>query len=154
MKQSIGCVSVLVADYDEAIAYYTNVLGFSLVRDDAVAEGKRWVLVAPKGALECGLLLAKAKNNAERSTIGRQTAGRVFIFLHTDDFARDYRMFSERGVRFIESPREEAYGTVAVFEDFYGNRWDLLQTKKEPNQTLQPTAPSSRDCSQTLANKR
>jgi catechol 2,3-dioxygenase-like lactoylglutathione lyase family enzyme len=144
MKQSIGCVSVLVRDYDEAMAYYTKILGFRLVRDDLVAEGKRWVLVAPPGALEGGLLLAKAKNDAERSAIGRQAAGRVFLFLHTDDFRRDYRVFLERGVRFVESPREEAYGTVAVFEDLYGNRWDLLQTRKEPNQSLQPNAPGGR----------
>lgn len=130
MKQSIGCVAVLVTDYDEAIAYYTRVLGFRLVQDDAITAGKRWVVVAPPGALECGLLLAKAKNEAELSAVGRQTGGRVFLFLHTDDFWRDYRAFLDRGVRFAESPREEVYGTVAVFEDLYGNRWDLLQLKK------------------------
>lgn len=130
MKQSIGCVAVLVTDYDEAIAYYTRVLGFRLVQDDAITAGKRWVVVAPPGALEGGLLLAKAKNEAELSAVGRQTGGRVFLFLHTDDFWRDYRAFLDRGVRFAESPREEVYGTVAVFEDLYGNRWDLLQPKK------------------------
>ncbi len=130
MKQSIGCVAVLVTDYDEAIAYYTRVLGFRLVQDDAITAGKRWVVVAPPGALEGGLLLAKAKNEAELSAVGRQTGGRVFLFLHTDDFWRDYRAFLDRGVRFAESPREEVYGTVAVFEDLYGNRWDLLQLKK------------------------
>lgn len=130
MKQSIGCVAVLVTDYDEAIAYYTRVLGFRIVQDDAITAGKRWVVVAPPGALECGLLLAKAKNEAELSAVGRQTGGRVFLFLHTDDFWRDYRAFLDRGVRFAESPREEVYGTVAVFEDLYGNRWDLLQLKK------------------------
>jgi catechol 2,3-dioxygenase-like lactoylglutathione lyase family enzyme len=130
MKQSIGCVAVLVTDYDEAIAYYTRVLGFRLLQDDAITAGKRWVVVAPPGALECGLLLAKAKNEAELSAVGRQTGGRVFLFLHTDDFWRDYRAFLDRGVRFAESPREEVYGTVAVFEDLYGNRWDLLQLKK------------------------
>jgi catechol 2,3-dioxygenase-like lactoylglutathione lyase family enzyme len=140
MKQFIGCVSVLVRDYDEAIAYYTRVLGFRLVQDEAVGEGKRWVLVAPAGASECGLLLAKAKNEAELSAVGHQTGGRVFLFLHTDDFWRDYRAFSALGVRFAEQPREEAYGTVAVFVDLYGNRWDLLQTKKEPNQPPDPAS--------------
>ena len=131
MKQKIGCVSVLVRDYDEAIAYYTRVLGFRILRDDTLAEGKRWVVVTPASVLDCGLLLAKAKNEAERNSVGHQAGGRVFLFLHTDDFWRDYRVFSERGVRFVESPREEAYGTVAVFEDLYGNRWDLLEMKNE-----------------------
>ena len=138
MKQRIGCVSVLVKDYDEAITYYTRVLGFRLVQDDAIAEGKRWVLVAPMGGSECGLLLAKAKNEAERNAIGHQAGGRVFLFLQTDDFWRDYRVFAERGVNFAESPREEAYGTVAVFEDLYGNRWDLLEMKPLPSQSPQP----------------
>ena len=133
MKENIGCVAVLVKDYDEAIAYYTGVLGFRLVQDDAIADGKRWVLVAPAGASECSLLLAKAKNEAERSAVGNQAGGRVFLFLHTDDFWGDYRVFLERGVHFTESPREEAYGTVAVFEDIYGNRWDLLQMKTKPS---------------------
>ena len=135
MKQNIGCVSLLVRDYDEAIAYYTGVLGFRLVQDDAVAVGKRWVLVAPVGAPDGGLLLAKVKNEEERNAVGRQAGGRVFLFLHTDDFWRDYRVFLERGVRFAESPREEAYGTVAVFEDLYGNRWDLLQMKRTEPKT-------------------
>ena len=130
----------MVRDYDEAITYYTSVLGFRLIQDDAVAEGKRWILVAPAGASECGLLLAKAKNAAERRAVGRQAGGRVFLFLHTDDFWRDYRVLIKRGVRFAESPREEAYGTVAIFEDLYGNRWDLLQIKKEPNQSPEPTS--------------
>lgn len=143
MKQSIGCVSVLVKDYDEAIAYYTGVLGFRLVRDDALAKGKRWVVVAPTGASECGLLLARAKNEAELSAVGRQTGGRVFLFLHTDDFWRDYRGLSERGVRFCEEPREEIYGTVVVFEDVYGNRWDLLQLKTEPTEPTSASASHS-----------
>lgn len=133
MRQSIGCVSVLVRDYDEAIGYYTRVLGLRLVQDEVVAAGKRWVLVAPVGASECRLLLAKAKNEDEQSAIGRQAGGRVFLFLETDDFWRDYHMFTERGVRFAESPREEAYGMVAVFEDLYGNRWDLLQKRRAPS---------------------
>lgn len=138
MKHGIGCVSVLVTDYDEAIAYYTRVLGFQLVQDDVITADKRWVRVAPQGALECSLLLAKAKNETERSTVGRQAGGRVFLFLHTDDFWRDYQAFSKRGVRFTESPRQEAYGTVAVFEDLYGNRWDLLQMKTPATPSLQP----------------
>lgn len=129
MKQNLGSVSVLVPDYDEAIAYYTKVLGFRLVEDDARGEGRRWVRVAPPGATECALLLAKAKNEAERNTIGCQAGGRVFLFLHTDDFWRDYRAFTSQGVQFAEQPREEDYGTVAVFTDRYGNRWDLLQLK-------------------------
>jgi catechol 2,3-dioxygenase-like lactoylglutathione lyase family enzyme len=139
MKQRIGCVSVLVRDYDEAIAYYTRVLGFRLMRDDALDQGKRWVIVSPPGASECGLLLARAKNEAEIGAIGRQTGGRVFLFLETDDFWRDYRTFLARGVCFREAPREETYGTVAVFQDFYGNRWDLLQlksTSSEPPKRL------------------
>lgn len=130
MPQHLSAVSVLVRDYDEAIAYYTGTLGFRLLRDDALGDGKRWVVVAPPGSSETGLLLAKAKNAAELSCVGRQTGGRVFLFLHTDDFWRDFRAFSARGVRFGEPPREEAYGTVAVFEDLSGNRWDLLQLKR------------------------
>ena len=132
MKQSIAHVSVLVRDYDEAIAYYTGVLGFRLVEDATLAPGKRWVLVAPTGSSECSLLLAKAKNESELKSVGQQSGGRVFLFLQTDDFWRDYRAFAARGVRFCEEPREESYGTVVVFEDFYGNRWDLLQ-RRPPN---------------------
>jgi catechol 2,3-dioxygenase-like lactoylglutathione lyase family enzyme len=128
MKQSIGYVSVVVRDYDEAIAYYTKMLGFNLVEDRAL-EGKRWVLVAPPGSSECRLLLARAKNESELKAVGNQTGGRVFLFLHTDDFWRDYQAFVSRGVRFCEAPREESYGRVAVFEDLYGNRWDLLELK-------------------------
>jgi catechol 2,3-dioxygenase-like lactoylglutathione lyase family enzyme len=123
----IGYISLLVRDYDEAIAYYTTVLGFRLVEDTALGAGKRWVLVAPRGASESCLLLAKAATEKQRAAIGQQAGGRVFLFLHTDDFGRDYREFSSRGVKFAEPPREVSYGTVAVFEDLYGNRWDLLQ---------------------------
>jgi catechol 2,3-dioxygenase-like lactoylglutathione lyase family enzyme len=130
MKQYLGGVSVLVRDYDEAIAYYTGVLGFQLIEDTPLGAGKRWVLVAPPGSGECRLLLAKAKNEAEASAVGRQSGGRVFLFLHTDDFWRDHRSFVARGVKFQEAPREEAYGTVAVFTDLYGNKWDLLQLKR------------------------
>jgi catechol 2,3-dioxygenase-like lactoylglutathione lyase family enzyme len=129
VKQSLSAVSLVVRDYDEAIAYYTGALGFRLVEDSPRGPGKRWVLVAPPGAGPdgCRLLLAKAKNDAELATIGRQTGGRVFLFLQTDDFHRDHRAFRARGVEFLEEPREESYGTVAVFRDLYGNKWDLLQ---------------------------
>jgi len=127
MKQFLGAVSVVVRDYDEAIAYYTRVLGFRLVEDSPRGPGRRWVLVAPPGATECRLLLAKAKNEAELAAVGNQTGGRVFLFLQTDDFARDYAAFRARGVVFAEAPRHEDYGTVAVFTDLYGNKWDLLQ---------------------------
>ena len=118
---------MLVPDYDEAIAYYTKALGFQLVEDTPLSPEKRWVLVAPRGESSCRLLLAKAKNAAERAAIGRQAGGRVFLFLHTDDFWRDYRAFVAAGVTFNEAPRTEPYGTVAVFTDLYGNKWDLLQ---------------------------
>lgn len=138
MKQKIAHVTILVRDYDEAIAFYTNALRFSLIEDRALAEGKRWVVVAPPGSQEAGLLLAKASVPEQQSRIGNQTGGRVFLFLHTDDFWRDYHDMTARGVRFREEPRQEAYGTVAVFEDLYGNKWDLLELKK-PNQALEPT---------------
>lgn len=131
MKQFLGSVSLLVRDYDEAIAYYTKVLGFALVEDSPLGEGKRWVLVSPPGSAECRLLLAKPGREEDLAAIGRQAGGRVFLFLHTDDFWRDYRAFTERGVCFCEQPREEAYGTVAVFADLYGNRWDLLQLRRK-----------------------
>ncbi len=131
MKQKIGYIAVLVRDYDEAIQYYTAILGFQLITDSVMGNGgKRWVLVAPTGASECRLLLARAVTAEEAAAVGRQAGGRVFLFLHTDDFWRDYRVYSARGVEFCEEPREEPYGTVAVFEDLYGNRWDLLQLHK------------------------
>lgn len=130
MKQSLGYVTLLVREYDEAIAYYTGVLGFELVEDTPLGGGKRWVLVGPPGSSESRLLLARAKNETERAAIGNQAGGRVFLFLHTDDFWRDYEALRARGVTFAEAPREEAYGTVAVFTDLYGNRWDLLQLGK------------------------
>lgn len=127
MKQILGAVSVVVRDYDEAIAFYTQVLGFHLVEDSPRGPGRRWVVVAPPGSTECRLLLAKAKNAAELAAVGNQTGGRVFLFLQTDDFARDYAAFRARGVLFAEAPRHEDYGTVAVFADLNGNKWDLLQ---------------------------
>jgi catechol 2,3-dioxygenase-like lactoylglutathione lyase family enzyme len=120
-------VTLIVRAYDEAIAYFTQVLGFTLREDTDLGGGKRWVVVAPPGAREASLLLAQASNDSQRSAIGRQCAGRVGFFLHTDDFVRDHGQLVARGVSFVEPPRHEAYGTVAVFEDLYGNRWDLLQ---------------------------
>ncbi len=130
MKQTIGAISILVRDYDEAIRYYTGTLGFELIEDTPLGDrGKRWVLVAPVGASECRLLLAQAVKPTEQAAVGNQSAGRVFLFLHTDDFWRDYHTFTTRSVHFIGQPREEDYGTVAVFMDFYGNRWDLLELR-------------------------
>ena len=129
MKQKIGAVALVVRDYDEAIAFYTEKLGFDLLADTALGGGKRWVVVAPPGAEESHLLLAEAASPDQERCIGNQTGGRVFLFLHTDDFWRDYRAMQARGVAFLEEPREEAYGTVAVFEDLYGNKWDLIEVK-------------------------
>lgn len=135
MPQTLGYISLVVRDYDEAIAYFTKSLGFELVEDspskDRSGQEKRWVLVSPSGSPGTKLLLAKASNPEETNRIGNQTGGRVFLFLHTDDFWRDYLTMSERGVKFLESPRTEPYGTVAVFEDLYGNKWDLLQLKAD-----------------------
>jgi len=127
MSQRLTAVSLVVRDYDEAIAYYSGVLGFELVEDTALGGGKRWVLVAPSRQAGAGLLLAQASGPDQRARIGDQTGGRVFLFLHTDDFAADHARYLAAGVRFVEEPRHEAYGTVAVFEDLYGNRWDLIQ---------------------------
>jgi len=127
--QQLAFIALVVRDYDEALAWYVGVLGFELVEDRAMPEqGKRWVSVRPRGG-GCGLLLARAANAEQRAAIGRQTGGRVFLFLHTDDFRRDYADWQAKGVRFREAPREEAYGTVAVFEDLYGNAWDLIQPR-------------------------
>ena len=130
MRQSIGYISLLVGDYDEAISYFTGKLGFGLVEDTDLGDGKRWVLVAPPGSIESRLLLAKAVSPEQLRRVGDQAAGRVFLFLHTDDFQRDYETYRARGIRFCEQPREEPYGTVAVFDDLHGNRWDLLQLKR------------------------
>ena len=130
MTQRVGYVALVVRDYDEAIAYYTTILGFELVEDTPI-DGKRWVLVRPPGEVGTCLLLAKAVNLEQSSRIGDQTGGRVFLFLHTDHFLRDYAEMRARGVRFMEEPRRESYGTVAVFEDLYGNRWDLLELDKD-----------------------
>jgi len=126
VTRAIGYVAVVVRDYDEAIAFYTGALGFDLVEDTALEDGRRWVLVRP-GAGGTNLLLARAATPEQEARIGDQTGGRVAFFLHTDDFRRDYEAMKARGVKFCEEPRREAYGTVAVFEDLYGNRWDLLE---------------------------
>jgi catechol 2,3-dioxygenase-like lactoylglutathione lyase family enzyme len=126
VTRAIGYVAVVVRDYDEAIAFYTGALGFELVEDTRLEGGKRWVLVRP-GAGGTSLLLARAATPEQEARIGDQTGGRVAFFLHTDDFRRDHEAMKARGVRFSEEPRREAYGTVAVFEDLYGNRWDLLE---------------------------
>ena len=128
-SQTLAHIALIVRDYDEAIAWYTGVLGFELVEDSPRENGKRWVLVAPPGRHAASLLLAKAANAEQASRIGNQTGGRVFLFLHTDDFQRDYAAWTQLGVRFIEAPRHEPYGIVAVFEDLYGNRWDLIERR-------------------------
>lgn len=125
----IATVALVVADYDEAIAFYVGRLGFDLVDDAPLGAGKRWVRVRPAGSAGPALLLARADGIVEAARIGDQTGGRVFLFLETDDFARDHALFRERGVHFLEPPRHEPYGTVAVFEDLYGNRWDLIEPK-------------------------
>ena len=127
MKQSLAQVALVVKDYDEAIRFYTQVLGFSLVEDTRLSGTKRWVIVAPAGSDGCRLLLAKAGNEKQASFIGNQTGGRVFLFLHTDDIWRDYRHYTGHDVKFVREPTVEEYGTVAVFEDIYGNLWDLIQ---------------------------
>jgi catechol 2,3-dioxygenase-like lactoylglutathione lyase family enzyme len=129
MPQHIGALTLLVRDYDEAIAFYTGKLGFELVEDTDLGQGKRWVLVAPPQSASTKLLLAQAASEEQVHQIGNQAGGRVFLFLHTDDFQRDYTLYRERGVRFLEEPRHESYGSVAVFEDCYGNKWDLLEQR-------------------------
>ena len=130
MKQAIGLVALVVRDYDEALEFYLNTLGFSLVEDTYISEqDKRWVVVAPPGSSGSHLLLARAVGEEQSSRIGNQTGGRVFLFLHTDDFWRDYHAYKAKGVVFVREPKEERYGTVAVFKDLYGTLWDLLQLK-------------------------
>lgn len=133
MAQTLGYIALVIRDYDEAVAFFTQKLGFELIEDslskDRIGQNKRWVLVAPRGSRGTSLLLAQASSPEEESRIGNQTGGRVFLFLHTDDFWRDYRAMISRGVKFCCEPKQEPYGTVAVFEDLYGNKWDLLQLK-------------------------
>jgi len=130
MKQRICHIALVVEDYDEAIRFYTKKLNFKLVEDTVLSETKRWVLVSPPGMAEgCSILLAKAANEQQRERVGNQTGGRVFLFLNTDDFWRDYNNLKTKGVNVIREPSEELYGTVAVFSDLYGNLWDLIQPK-------------------------
>ena len=129
MSRFINAISLVVKDYDEAIDFYVNQLDFELVEDTRLNDEKRWVLVAPRGAKEARLLLAKAANAEQEISIGNQTGGRVFLFLQTDSFWHDYQHMKEKGIVFCETPREESYGTVVVFQDLYGNKWDLLQLK-------------------------
>jgi catechol 2,3-dioxygenase-like lactoylglutathione lyase family enzyme len=128
-RRRLAHLALLVRDYDEAMAWFVDRLGFHVVEDTPLAPDKRWVLVAPPGDPGTTLLLARAATAAPRAAVGRQGGGRVFLFLHTDDFARDHAAFTARGVVFTEAPRHEAYGAVAVFEDLYGNRWDLVQPR-------------------------
>ncbi|WP_074987942.1 VOC family protein [Rufibacter ruber] len=129
-RQKIGYVAMVVREYDEAITFYTQQLSLTLVEDTPLGDGKRWVLLSPPGAAETCLLLAKASSPNQLNAVGNQTGGRVFLFLHTDDFWRDYPQMQNSGVRFLEAPKQEAYGTVAVFEDLYGNKWDLQELRK------------------------
>ena len=129
MKQSVGLVALVVREYDEAIEFYTRTLDFTLVEDTYIPEqNKRWVVIVPPGGAT-RLLLARAVSEAQSSRIGNQTGGRVFLFLYTDDFWRDYTAYVSKGVEFVRPPKEESYGTVAVFKDLYGNLWDLVQSK-------------------------
>ncbi|WP_109438950.1 VOC family protein [Aquimarina sp. AU119] len=129
MKRTIGALSLVVKDYDEAIQFYTEKLNFVLIEDRIVDDEKRWVLIAPHKQAETHILLAQAASSLQEKAIGSQTGGRVFLFLHTDDFWRDYNNMKSKGVLFREEPREEIYGTVVVFEDLYGNTWDLIEKK-------------------------
>jgi catechol 2,3-dioxygenase-like lactoylglutathione lyase family enzyme len=133
MPQTLAYISLVVRDYDEAITFFTQSVGFDLIEDtpskDRQGRDKRWVLVAPPGSRGTQILLAKASNEEEVSRIGNQTGGRVFLFLYTDDFWSDYKAMKDKGVKFVREPKKEEYGTVAVFEDLYGNRWDLLQPR-------------------------
>ncbi|MEO0571412.1 MAG: VOC family protein [Bacteroidota bacterium] len=131
MKQKIAHIALVVKDYDEAIDFYTKKLNFNLIEDTKLDEEKRWVIVAPPGASECALLLAKAANKKQVLSVGNQSGGRVFLFLFTDNLWRDYKTMLEKGIKFVRQPKKEVYGTVAVFEDLYGNLWDLLEPSNE-----------------------
>jgi len=131
MRQRISHIALVVKDYDEAIEFYTKKLDFTLLEDTKLSETKRWVMVAPPGAKECCLLLAKAANEKQLASVGNQTGGRVFLFLFTDDFKRDYEKMVERGIEFVRGPVVEEYGQVAVFKDLYGNLWDFIEPTEE-----------------------
>ena len=131
MKQSLGLVSLVVKEYDEALKFYIDTLGFQLIEDTYIsAQDKRWVVIEPPGSTGAQLLLARAVGEEQSSRIGNQTGGRVFLFLYTDDFWRDYNAYKSKGVIFVREPKEEPYGTVAVFQDLYGTLWDLVQMKQ------------------------
>jgi catechol 2,3-dioxygenase-like lactoylglutathione lyase family enzyme len=129
MKQELAQIAIVVDDYDKAIQFYTQQLKFTLIEDTVLSQSKRWVVVAPPGSVGCKILLAKAANEEQSSRIGNQTGGRVFLFLYTDDLQRDYQAFKQNNIEFIREPVEEAWGTVAVFKDIYGNLWDLIEHK-------------------------
>lgn len=129
MRQYLAQIAIVVHDYDEAIDFYTKKLHFDLIEDTVLSDFKRWVLVRPKGANECSLLLAKGVTDEQKSRIGNQTGGRVFLFLYTDDFKRDYQNLVEHKIKIVREPSNEVYGTVAVFADLYGNLWDLIEPK-------------------------
>lgn len=137
MNLRLAHIALLVNDYDEAIAFYTNCLGFRLQEDVPLSPEKRWVIMAPPGEGNCSILLAKAANDHQRTAVGNQSGGRVFLFLHTDDFDRDYLRFRGMGIHFVREPALESYGKVAVFSDLYGNLWDLIQ----PNYPANDAAP-------------
>lgn len=126
MKQKIAHIALVVDDYDRAIEFYTRKLNFDLIEDTVLSDEKRWVLVAPKGSTECCLLLVKATNDIQKSRVGNQTGGWVFLFLYTDNFQRGYQNLIDMGISIVRTPVQETYGTVAVFEDLYGNLWDLI----------------------------
>jgi len=133
MPQTLAHVTLLVRNYEDALAFFTDALGFRVLEDSPLPAGKRWLVIAPPGSRGTSLLLAQAATPEQLPQVGNQAGGRVFLFLHTDDFWRDYRLMQAANVKFLESPRQESYGIVAVFEDLYGNKWDLLQ----------PAAPSA-----------
>lgn len=131
MKQQLAQIALVVNDYDEAIEFYTKKLHFTLLEDTVLSETKRWVRVAPPGSEGCGLLLAKAANDKQKASVGNQTGGRVFLFLHTDNFERDYQNLITQQITIVRPPSKESYGTVAVFEDLYGNLWDLIEPAEQ-----------------------
>ena len=130
MNQHIAHISLLVSDYDEAINFYTKKLNFTLIEDTPISDDKRWVRVAPAGSRECCLLLAKASSDEQKKFVGNQTGGRVFLFLYTDNFERDYQNLIQKNIQIVRAPKQENYGTVAVFADLYGNLWDLIEPKQ------------------------
>lgn len=137
MRQTIAAITYVVRDYDEAIQFFVGTLGFDLIEDTCLEQeqpGKRWIIVRPKGSVGCSLLLARAVGESQLSAVGDQSGGRVFLLLHTDDFWRDYDAMKAKGIVFTGSPRQEVYGTVVVFLDIYGNKWDLIQPSKDGSQ--------------------